>query len=518
MNPDPTERQKLPPLSRDLIESLRSRSDLLSPPRGYEAWPEAVVQFGTGAFLRGFVEYFLDQAGRSGDFPARVVMVGSTGSGRDRVVGDQDGLYTLYTRGISGGEVREERRIVGVVSRALSAATEWEEVLACARNPELKLIFSNTTEVGIRLDPDDAPSLSPPHSYPGKLARFLFERARAFDFDARAGVVVIPCELIENNGGRLRDLVLELGERWGFGASFRRWISDAVPFCNTLVDRIVPGAPTGAALTELEQSLGYRDELLTTTEVYRLFAIEGDEALREQLRFAAADSGVLVTPDIAPYRERKVRLLNGGHTVMVPAALLAGCRTVREAVEHEQIGPFLRRVLLEEIVPAIDAPGSAEFANEVLDRFANPFIEHSLFDITLHGTAKMKVRVVPSIVSYSERFGRVPECLAFGFAAFLLFMRGELHSSRVAAGETVPADDAGERIRSIWDGLEAGDAPRLMIRVSHLCADAELWGADLTQVPGFVDAVSRFLDTALREGTAAALEAHLPKALSPRHT
>lgn len=509
MNESAAPGESLPTLSPTLLrESPPRPAGLLLPPEGYEAWPESVVQFGTGAFLRGFVEYFLDEAARTGGTRGRVVMVGSTGSGRDRVIAEQGGLYTLCMRGREKGEVRDEKRVIGVVSRALSAATEWEAVLACARSPDLRLVFSNTTEVGIVLDPDDDPEAAPPRSFPGKLTRFLWERARATGFDPAAGVVVVPCELVESNGELLREMVLELAVRWELGTEFRRWVLEAVSFCNTLVDRIVPGTPAPAQHAELEAELGYRDALLTVSEHYGLFVVEGDDALRARLGFAEVP-GVVVTRDVAPYRERKVRLLNGGHTVMVPAALLAGCTTVREAMEHPVIGRFLRRALLDEVVPTLDAPGSAEFAEGVLDRFANPFVEHELIDITLHGTAKMKVRVVPSILRYADRFGRVPQALACGFAAHLLFLRGDLHRDRKEAGLRVPEDGAAGRIGHLWDGLESG-GPQLAERVRDVCAEVELWDADLCHVPGFVLTVSRFLETALESGVEVALETHLP--------
>ncbi|HEX2095704.1 MAG TPA: hypothetical protein VHG28_25120, partial [Longimicrobiaceae bacterium] len=249
----------LPTLGRALVSSpaFQAREDLVVPAPGLLDLPERVVQFGTGAFLRGFVDCFVDQANRDGLFGGRVVMVGSTGSGRDQVLNRQDGLYTLSSQGIAGGAPRREHRVIASVSRALSARDEWAEVLACARNPELELVFSNTTEVGITLDEGDSAELSPPRSFPGKLTRFLFERARAFDYDPARGVVVLPCELIEDNGDRLKEIVLTLAERWGLGDDFARWVREAVPFCNTLVDRIVPGTPAPEVREQLFAELGY---------------------------------------------------------------------------------------------------------------------------------------------------------------------------------------------------------------------------------------------------------------------
>jgi tagaturonate reductase len=490
----------LPLLNRALVQSaaFQARTDVGVPAPELLDLPERAVQFGTGAFLRGFVEPFLDAANRAGRFGGRVVMVGSTGSGRDRVLAEQDGLFTLSVQGIDGGKAVHEQRVIGCVSRALSAVDEWDAVLACARNPDLELVFSNTTEVGIVLDEDDRPDLSPPRSFPGKLARFLYERALMFDFDPARGVIVLPCELIEDNGDKLRAIVLRLAERWGLDPRFAAWIEAAVPFCNTLVDRIVPGTPAPDALAEAEAVLGYRDGLLTVAEAYRLFVIQGGDQLRARLPFADVP-GVTVTEDVAPYRERKVRMLNGAHTVTVPAAILCGCTTVLDAVRHPVVGPFLQRAMLDEIVPTLDAPGSEGYARAVLDRFANPYVRHALNDISLQQTMKMRVRVVPTIVCYAERIARVPESLAFGFAAYLLMVREGLGL----------ADDQAGRVRGHWARFGDGAEPEVAARV---CGDTELWGADLSRVPGFTASVAAALVRMRRHGVAAALDSHLAAA------
>ena len=472
--------------------------------------PERAMQFGTGALLRGLVDYFIDEANRQGQFGGRVMMIGSTGSGRDRRLNEQDGLYTLVVQGIVDGAARREFRVIASVSRALSAATEWVEILRGAESAALELIFSNTTEVGIVLDENDAaagPLQSPPSSFPGKLTALLAHRARHFDFDTSLAPVVIPCELIEGNGDRLEEIVRTLAARWSLGSEFLRWL-DAVPFCNTLVDRIVPGAPSPEQRVGLDAALGYDDAMLTVCEPYRLFAIQADDALRPRLRFADADPGIIVAEDIAPYRERKVRLLNGSHTSLVYLALLTGCTTVREAVEHPALGTFLRTVLFDEIVPSVSVPGAEAFAREVLDRFANPYLHHALWDITLQGTAKLRVRVVPTIVEYARRTGQAPRAIALGFAAYLAFQRGDLHAARRAAGQSVPADAAGDSVRERWNGV--GDDPAALTAfVRDMCADQELWGADLTTVPGFAEQVGDHLVRIRQDGAPAAMAALL---------
>jgi tagaturonate reductase len=500
-----------PRLSRDLVASpaFADRSDVEVPPPSILDLPERVVQFGTGAFLRGFAEYFVDEANRAGVFDGSIVAVASTGSARDVILNEQEGLFTLAIQGIENGVARRRHRVVASLSRALAARDAWDAVLALARDPNLELVISNTTEVGITLDEGDRFDDAPPQSFPGKLARFLYERARAFDFDVARGLVVLPCELIEENGEKLCAIVHQHARRWRLDSRFAGWITDAVHFCNTLVDRIVPGAPPRDEARRAEELFGYRDGLLTACETYALFAIEGDDDVRRRVRIAGADQRIIVTPDIRPYRERKVRILNGGHTISVPLALLAGLATVRDAVEHPRVGAFMRRAILDEIVPSLDVPDGDAFASDVLARFANPYIRHALIDITLHGTTKMRVRVVPSIVSYAARFGRPPAALAFGFAAYLAFMRGEVQSERRAAGRTVPDDSEGERIRDAWHDVDFHSADDLAAFVERVCRDRSLWGIDLAAVAGFSELVAEQLSRIRRRGVTAALDAFL---------
>lgn len=480
--------------------------------------PERAVQFGTGALLRGLVDAMLDDANRAGLFNGRVVAIGSTGSGRDQQLNRQDGLFTLLVR---GGPV-QHRIVVSSISRAICASDEWETVLKCSRNPHLEVIFSNTTEVGIALDESDIRdgndaerAAIAPRSFPAKLARFLIERARAFDSSPERAVVVIPCELIDRNGDTLRELVLRLASEWTVDVAVRRWLEASVRFCNTLVDRIVPGSPSQLEHARLERELGYHDALLTVCEPYRLLAIEGDAELRARLSFARPEFGVMVVDDITPYRDRKVRLLNGAHTVVAPLALLAGCKTVRDAVEHEYVGPFLRRALLEELVPAVEVAGADAFALEVLERFANPHVEHRLRDITLHGGTKVRVRLVPAIQSYLARNGRAASSLALGLAAYVVYA-GQVESFDTPDERNGTRDEVGERVRLRWNEAAAfaqsDDGVKEFAR--EICADAQLWGSRLDS-NGFSDCVAEHLVRLVRRGAVAALGAHLATMPTP---
>lgn len=455
---------------------------------------ERVLQFGTGALLRGLPDDVFHDANRAG-WDGRAVMVGSTGSGRASALGEQDGLFTLVVRGLREGEPVDEAYVVGAVSRAIAASDDWPAVLDLASSPELRLVVSNTTEVGITDDPDDRRDGDPPRSFPGKLAAVLAARAEAFEYEG-GGLDVLPCELIEGNGDRLREIVEAHAERWGLGPRFSEWLRREVRFCNTLVDRIVPGMPDDP--DELFERLGYTDDLLTVAEPYRLWAIEGRPA---HLGPLADVDGVVVTDDLTPYRERKVRILNGGHTSTVPTAILCGLDTVAEAMDDETVGAFIRRAILDEIVPSldIDAEMAQSFAHAVIDRFANPFVAHALRDITFQQTAKLGVRVAPSIASYREKKGEVPPLLTFGVAAFLAAVRP-------GAVDGLSTDDAADDWRQRWAGVDPADADELLAFVRSALAR---W--DLDEVPDVPEAVAAALAAIHRDGCREALAERLSR-------
>ncbi len=508
-----------PRLSRDVISLLaleQTGGSLDLPPIAALGLPERVVQFGTGAFLRGFVEYFIDDANRQGRFNGSIVAVASSGTAarRDEILNEQDGLYTLAVQGMDGGAARQRYRVVASLSRALSARDDWDAVLELARDPEIDLVVSNTTEIGIALDDEDRFDGRPPKSFPAKLTRFLAERATCFGYDRRCGVIVLPCELIENNGGELGALIRELAVRWKLDPRFIGWLDESVVFCNTLVDRIVPGALPAEDAERLERVFGYRDGLATTCENYALFAIEGDDGLRARLGFPGEDSRIIVAPDIRPYRERKVRVLNGAHTLMVPAALAAGLETVRDVVTDAQFGRFIVRVIFDEIVPCLDVPDAEQFARDVMSRFANPYVRHALIDITLHQTAKMRVRVVPSIVAYAEQTQRAPALLATGFAAYLHYMRGDMQVERRASGLAVPEDVDGERIRAAWRDVDPHSDSSLADLSRRVLSDGELWGVDLALLPGFADIVAEQLVRIARRGVRSAIDVRSTEAVT----
>jgi len=477
------------------LDAKSGNSSVARPSAVLRALPERAVQFGTGAFLRGFVDAFIDAANRRGAFMGRVVAIGSTGSGRDRAFSDQDGLYTLIVAGVEHGAEVHERRIIGSVSRAISATTQWQDVLACARDANISVMFSNTTEAGIALDARDAThavtSVDAPHSYPAKLARFLYQCATEFNFDAQAGVVVVPCELLDANGAKLEALVREQAAQWSLDARFGEWLTAAVPFCNTLVDRIVPGTPNVDAHVRLQAELGYDDALLTMAEPYALFAIEGDDALADRLGFVDDTGMIRVVPDVGPYRERKVRLLNGTHTAMAALGVLAGVTTVHEAMHTPALAGMLQQLVMQDILSVVDVPEATAFAEAVLDRFANPQEQHQLTDIATQGTLKWKVRLLPVLQRHAARGAALlPASLVHALAAQLYLAHPAQRARRADAGIARFSDEMGELVLAHW--VRSG-ATRMAVFADAVLGDVAIWETDLREISGLVAALTESL-------------------------
>ena len=389
--------------------------------------PEKVLQFGTGVLLRGLPDYFIDKANKQNIFNGRIVVVKSTDGGDVDAFEKQDGLYSICIRGIEEGNIKEQNIICSAISRVLSAKNEWEEILQCAHNPHLQVILSNTTEVGIELVNTDDIRRHPPVSFPGKLLAFLYERYKAFDGSKQCGMVIVPTELIVDNGKKLETIVIELAYLNGLDEAFIDWLENCNHFCNSLVDRIVPGKPDGMVKNELEKALGYSDDLLSMSEVYSLWAIEGDEEVASVLSFAKVDEGIVIAKDIDLFRELKLRLLNGTHILSSGVAFLAGFTTVNEAMDDANMSNFISTLMNAEIAPAIPyvIPEKEKtiFAAKVLDRFRNPLIEHQWLSITMNYTSKMEMRVLPLLLNHYKISNTVPEKIALGFAAYFVFMK-----------------------------------------------------------------------------------------------
>ncbi len=488
-------------LAQKTIHAIHPQADLDIPEAQLFELPEKVLQFGTGVLLRALPDYFIDKANKKGLFNGRIVMVKSTDSD-STAFQRQDGLYTVCIRGLENGQVVEANSINASVSRVLDARREWDQVLECARNPEIRVVISNTTEVGIQLIQEKI-SEGVPQSFPGKLLACLLERYQALGGLPERGLIIIPTELISGNATRLKEILLELAEYNQLGSGFIEWLDTQHRFCNSLVDRIVPGKPVSSELNKTEEQLGYTDELLTKCEVFRLWAIEGDDTVRKLLTFALADKGVVIVPDISVFKELKLRLLNGTHTFCCGLAFLSGFAITRDAVNDPVFGRFTRTLMLDEIAASIPLAISRDekqaYAEQVLERFKNPYIDHQWLSITLQYSSKMKMRNIPLLLQYYALHQKVPAYMTAGFAAYLLFMKAVRKDGSRFFGiqdgmEYEIRDDAAAFYSERW----ATGTPDQVVDAA--LAHTDFWGTDLTELPGFSDAVKASLAAFLEEG------------------
>ncbi len=494
-------------LSKNTLSGIKS-AGLILPSEELFNLPEKVLQFGTGVLLRGLPDYFIDKANRNGLFNGRVAVVKSTSKGGTKEFDDQNGLYTICVRGIENGQPVEENIVSSAISRVLTADQDWDTILEIAGAKELNIVVSNTTEVGIQLV-EESIDQKPPLSFPAKLLAVLYHRYKALGANEDADLAVIATELIPDNGKKLQGIVLELATFNKLEESFVVWLNQHIHFCNSLVDRIVPGKPDVAALEKLEGTLGYKDELIIMAEPYRLWAIEGDARVSALLGLEAADHGVIVRPDIEIFKELKVRLLNGSHTLTSGIAYLSGIDTVTKAMNNEATRNYVKDLMMQEIVGAIpyavDEAEAVAFANTVIDRFANPTIEHLWINITFQYTMKMKIRVLPVLQNYYNQNGKVPAHIAFGFAAFLRFMKiakkdGNQYFGEIDGREYLITDD---QAAYFYEKAQLNDAEY----VDAVIADKALWSTDLTLIDGFSEIVKENYNNILNKGMASALVA-----------
>jgi tagaturonate reductase len=471
---------------------------------------EKILKFGTGVLLRGLVDYLVDKANKQGIYEGRIVVIKST-DGETTEFSSQDNLYTTHIKGIAQGELVDNVLVNAAISRVLQSNASWREILETVHQPEIQTIVSNTTEVGIQYVPEKI-TAGVPASFPGKLLALLWERFSFFKGAPDTGFVIVPTELVVDNGKLLKDIVLQLADFNGLPADFISWLHSENHFCNSLVDRIVPGKPRN--LPEIEQKAGYSDKLWIEVEPYLLWAIEGDEQVKRVLSFHQADERMLIAPSITPYREQKLRLLNGSHTAAVPLGFLGGLNTVYECMQDDYMSHFFREAVLREILPTIEeiCPTAGAFARDVLDRFANPFIAHKLISITFQESSKMNARNVRTLVRYHDKFNTLPPHLCLGFAAMLLFLRPE----RVADGkyygsrngeEYQITDDNAPLFANWWN--ERGDD--LAGMVTGICSDSRLWETDLTTIPGFAAQVTHLLAALKEKGVQAFIQSQLQK-------
>jgi tagaturonate reductase len=473
------------------------------------ALPERVLQFGEGGFLRGFVDWMIDGMNKKGKFNGRVAVVQPISRGTIREVNQQNGLYTLLMRGVENGNVVERTEIVKSISRGIDPYVHFADFLAAAHNPDLRFVVSNTTEAGIVYRPEDKLADTPQASYPGKLTRFLFERYQTFQGNAAKGLILLPCELIDRNGDKLKKAVLQMAENWALAPEFTAWVKTACIFTNTLVDRIVTGYPK-AEIGQLWEKAGYEDNLFDTSEVFHFWVIEGPQSIRQELPLEKCGFHVVFTDDMTPYRERKVRILNGSHTGMALGAYLAGKTFVGDCMKDPIIHGHINKMLNEEIIPMLTLPKAEleAFAAAVLERFANPFIQHELLSISLNSVSKYTARNLPILEQYVAKKGAVPTRLAFGISALIAFYRGtEIRNGALIGsrdGDEYPIKDNKEILEwfaAAWQKYDGTSAAATEL-VDGVLSQKTWWGKDLRTLPGLAAVVSAQLQSILTKGAA----------------
>lgn len=470
---------------------------------GHPLYPEKVLQFGEGNFLRAFVDWQIDVLNRKTDFNGSVVVVQPRGSEKIARLNEQDGLFTLYLQGMKDGSPVNEHMVVDSISRGIHLVNEYDQYVKLAGSNELRFIISNTTEAGIYFEATDKLEDRPQKSFPGKLTAFLYHRFQAFNGDVQKGCVIIPCELIEDNGVRLKEIVLQLAGVWRLGDEFVAWIHKANTFCNSLVDRIVPGFPKDS-IDELTKELGYRDELLVVGEQYHQWVIEGPQWIKKELPIDQAGLNAFIVDDLTPYRIQKVRILNGAHTAMTPVAYLSGLDTVAEVVNDESTGSFIKQLIFEEILPTLEMPEKQLeiFANDVLNRFKNPYMKHYLMSISLNSTSKYKARNLPTLLDYVEKQQCLPRRMVFSLSALLSFYKGKREDEAIQL-----EDDSSvlEWFEASWKSV-SNETMKLEQFVQQTLGKQEIWGMDLNEVAGLTVMVTEYLQQIEQLGMKSALE------------
>jgi len=438
--------------------------------------PVKVLQFGDGNFLRGFVDWIVDILNEKTDFNGDVQIVRPLRKGSAKKNDDQDGLYHVALMGLQHGKMVSENRLITCIAGVVDPYEDSERFLATAENPDLKFIVSNTTESGIVFNPADQSVDALGESFPAKVTQLLYHRFMTFKGDRGKGLIFLPCELIEKNGEALRTVILKYCEHWNLSPDFTRWINECNTFCNSLVDRIVPGFPKDS-IQDIQEKTGYEDNQLVSAEPFHLWVIEAPAFVQDEFPAGKAGLSVKYVDDLTPYRTQKVRILNGAHTALTPVAYLHGLRTVKESVDNGVTGEFIRKAIYEEIIPTLELSEAElrQFANDVLERFQNPFIRHELKSIALNSISKFKVRVLPSILEYKKRTGKLPQKLIYSFASLIRFYKGNWK------GEVLPVNDSPEVVNLFTDAWKTNDKDELLHSV---LSNKSLWGEDLSKIDG----------------------------------
>ena len=452
-------------------------------------YPEKIIQFGEGNFLRSFVDWQLDIINKNTDLNAGIAVVRPIDYDTVPLLNIQDGLYTSIIRGINEkGEVVKDYRIISSINREIPVYKEFDEYLKLAHNPEMRFIISNTTEAGIVYSDEDKYDDRPQNTFPAKLTRLLHERFKVFNGEVNKGFILMPCELIDYNGEELKKIVLKYADLWNLEEEFKNWLITGNIWCSTLVDRIVTGYPR-AEKDELVKELGYEDKFMTTGEYFYLFVIQGPkDILTKELRLDKVNLNILIVNDLKPYKMRKVGILNGAHTAMVPVAYLYGIDTVREAMENSDVRTFIEKAIDEEIIPALDMDKKelVEFKEAVIKRFQNPYVKHMLMDISLNSMSKYKSRILPQVLETYRRTGKLPKRLLFSLAALIRFYKGVREN-----GNVINLRDDKHHLEMYQELWKTNNYRKI---VEHVLGLEKHWDINLNTIEGMTDLVTHYVE------------------------
>lgn len=459
--------------------------------------PERILQFGEGNFLRAFADWMIHKINQETSFDGQIVVVQPIENGLIELLNEQDGLYTLYLNGIKNGECMKEHVCIESISRGINPYIDHGEFLKTAESDHMRFVLSNTTEAGIYYEKDDLLTDAPQKSYPGKLTAWLYHRYQYFQGDSNRGMVIIPCELINKNADKLKEIILKHAINWNLEEGFIKWLNEANTFCNSLVDRIVPGYPRDH-IDEVNKELGYEDKLVVEGEPFHLWVIEASEGLEIELPLNQIDLQVLFVKDLTPYRTRKVRILNGAHTSMVPVGYLYGLRTVRESVEDKVVGKYIHDTMFEEIIPTLTLPQDEleAFANDVIERFKNPFIKHYLMSISLNSMSKFKTRVLPSLLTYYEKKQKLPKGLVLALATYICFYKGEYKGEKIELKDEKWVLDF---YKKLWKN-EPIIKENYQNKIVHVLNNEKLWGMKLSKIDGLEDLLVNYVQIINEKG------------------
>lgn len=469
-------------------------------------YPTRILQFGEGNFLRAFADWMIQKMNRKIGFNAGVNVVQPLASGMVEMLNKQDGLYHVYLKGMKNGEAVKEYELIQCLNRGINPYKQFNTYREAILSPELRFVISNTTEAGIAWDENDRLEMQPQNSFPGKVTALLYERFKTFNGAAHKGLIFFCCELIDRNGDMLRKYVLRHAANWQLGEAFETWVKNACAFCNTLVDRIVPGFPR-EDIGKIQTELGWEDNLVVVGEYFHFWVIEAPEWVQKEFPAASAGLQVKFVSDMTRYREQKVRVLNGAHTGSFAVSLLYGIETVRESIENLEVGRFIKEMVYEEVLKGLngDETELKAFATKILERFYNPYIRHMWTSIALNALSKWETRCLPTLTDYLANTGELPRKIVFSLAALIAYYKGETD------GQNYPVSDDQIHLdffRKLWE--QTDNRPESLYRLTEkILGNTQIWKKDLNNIEGLTEAVSSYLFLIRQVGIKEAVKAVL---------